>query len=194
MFILPPFATFDWASDPLVKHYALDHFKEKLESELGSTSKDFVCSICKTKKLKSRFDSRQELLLHNAGFHSRAQVLLSEALGDNSKDSNSSNPSSNNTRASRTRNRAKQKSEDSVIEIESNSGSSIGSQNGLEELSEASENTDTIDLEEEEEEENGEAEGSEDEEDEGEDEGETEEILEKVADVDSMNEVTWYLI
>ena len=190
MFLHPTFATFNWASSPLVKHYALDHFKEKLESELGSTPKDFCCSICKTKKLKSRFDSRQELLLHNAGFHSRAQVLLSEALGDNSKDSNSSNPSSNNTRASRTRNRAKQKSEDSVIEIESNSGSSIGSQNGLEELSkssEASDNTDTIDLEEEEEDE--EEDGGDDD-----DEGEVEEILETVADVESKNQVTWYLI
>ena len=178
---------------PSVKHYALDHFKDKLESELGSTSKDFVCSICKTKKLKSRFESRQELVLHNAGFHSRAQVLLSEALGDNSKDSNSSNNRSNNTRASRTRNRAKQKSEDSVIEIDSNSGSSIGSQNGLEELSEASENTDTIDLEEEEEdeEEDGEVDengdGDEDEEDV---EEEVEEILEKNAEVDSKNPVT----
>ena len=182
---------------PSVKHYALDHFKEKLESELGSTSKDFVCSICKTKKLKSRFESRQELVLHNAGFHSRAQVLLSEALGDNSKDSNSSNNRSNNTRASRTRNRAKQKSEDSVIEIDSNSGSSIGSQNGLEELSEASENTDTIDLEEEEEdeEEDGEVdENGDGDEDEEADEDEVEEILEKNAEVDSKNPVTWYLI
>ena len=76
-----------------------------------------------------------------------------------------------------------------MIEIDSNSGSSIGSQNGLEELSEASENTDTIDLEEEEEEE-GDGEADEFEEEEEEDEGETEEILEKVADVDSMNQVT----
>ena len=128
-------------------------------------------------------------MLHNAGFHSRAQVLLSEALGDNSKDSNSSNPSSNNTRASRTRNRAKQKSEDSVIEIESNSGSSIGSQNGLEELSkssEASDNTYTIDLEEEEEDEEDEEEGGDDDDD----EGEVEEIQGNVADDESKNEVT----
>ena len=171
-----------------VKHYALEHFKDRLESELGPlNSKDFLCSICKPKKLKSRFDSRQELLLHNAGFHLRAQVLLSEtlseALGDNSKE-NSSNKSSTK-RGSRTRNRAKQSSDDSVIEIESNSGSSIGSQNGLEELSkssEASDNTETIDLEEE----------DEDEEEEEREGVEEEEIQQKDTELESKNQVKQY--
>ena len=177
-----------WLNFFSVKHYALEHFKDTLESELGPhNSKDFGCSICKSKKLKSKFDSRQELLLHNAGFHLRAQVLLSEALGDNSNDCNSSNSSSSTTRGgSRTRNRAKQKSEDSVIEIESNSGSSIGSQNGLEELSkgsEASDNTETIDLDEEED-------GEDDKEEEG-DEVDVEEEVEEInnKDFESKNQV-----
>ena len=67
---------FKLGTDALVKHYALEHFREKLEVEL----KDFSCNICKNKKLKSKFDSKQDLLIHNATFHFKAQFLLAEAL------------------------------------------------------------------------------------------------------------------
>ena len=73
-----------------------------------------------------------------------------------------------------------------MIEIESNSGSSIGSQNGLEELSkgsEASDNTETIDLDEEDD-------GEDDEEEEG-DEVDVEEEVEEInnKDFESKNQV-----
>lgn len=119
-------------SDALLKHYALDHFKEKLEVDIG---KDFSCNLCKTKKLKSKFENRQEFLLHNASVHFRAQHLLAEALGEKPS-SGTSEHVSNNTRRTRNSERGKQRSEetsnDSVIEIESSSGGSDVSQNGLE--------------------------------------------------------------
>lgn len=129
---------FKLGTEALVKHYALDHFKEKLDAELGALSKDFSCNLCKNKKLKSKFESRQDLLLHNAGFHSRVQSYLSDEKQA---------PVTNNIRARSARvlnrDRGKQSgpgpgpgksseevSNDSVIEIDSSSGSSEGSHNG----------------------------------------------------------------
>ena len=137
-------------TDALLKHYALEHFKEKLELDITSNGKDFFCNLCKSKKLKSKFESRQEILMHLVTFHFKAQYLLAEALGE--KSSKSSDNVSNNTRRTRNRDRGKQtgpgpgKSEDmsndSVIEIESSSGSSDVSHNGLEELSKSSDVSD----------------------------------------------------
>ena len=137
-------------TDALLKHYALEDFKEKLEVDITTNGKDFFCNLCKSKKLKSKFESRQEILMHLATFHFKAQYLLAEALGE--KSSGTSDNVSNNTRRTRNRDRGKQtgpgpgKSEDtsndSVIEIESSSGSSDVSQNGLEELSKSSDVSD----------------------------------------------------
>ena len=141
---------FKLGTDALVKHYALEHFREKLEVD----QKDFSCNVCKNKKLKSKFDSKQDILIHNATFHFKAQYLLAEALGEKSS---ISSKTPNNTRSARIRNRDREKqsgpgpgpgkseeiSNDSVIEIESTSGSSEGGdQNGLEELSKSSDASD----------------------------------------------------
>ena len=142
--------SFKPGTDALLKHYALEHFKEKLEVDITTNGKDFFCNLCKSKKLKSKFDSKQEILMHLVTFHFKAQYLLAEAFGD--KTSETSANVSNNTRRTRNRDRGKQtgpgpgKSEDtsndSVIEIESSSGSSDVSQNGLEELSKSSDVSD----------------------------------------------------
>ena len=137
---------FKAGSEALVKHYALEHFKEKLDLEIaGSSSKDFSCNICKNKKLKSKFETRQDLLLHNATFHSRVQTLLSENLdekpGSGSNNINNTNNSNNInniiTRRRRVLNRGRhgRTSSDSIIEIDCTSDAET---NGVEEKSDGS--------------------------------------------------------
>ena len=143
-------------SDALVKHYALEHFKEKLDLEIGTVGKEFSCNLCKTRKLKSKFESRQDILLHNAIVHFRAQHLLADTLGEGSgsKASNTRRTRNRGERGKQTQGpgpgpgRSEDTSNDSVIEIGSTSGSSEGSHNGLEELSKSSDLSDkSTDLE-----------------------------------------------
>ena len=71
--------SFKAGSDALLKHYALDHLKDELEAEIPDT-KLLICEACKKKKLKSKFESRKELALHNATVHLRAVELLRARL------------------------------------------------------------------------------------------------------------------
>ena len=64
----------------LLQHYALDHFREKLEADLGKDLQTTVCSLCKKRSLKCSFDSKEEILIHSASFHNKANKFLTEAL------------------------------------------------------------------------------------------------------------------
>ena len=146
---------FKQGSDVITKHYALEHFKDKLDAEIGinSIAKDFSCTTCKNKKLKSKFDSRQDILLHNAIFHFRVQLLLAESIEEKS----SSNSASCSTRSAKARNREKlekidtgkleEASNDSVIEIDTSSGSNDGaSENGVDGKSSDNEIEEIVDI------------------------------------------------
>ena len=124
---------FKSGSDSLVRHYALDHFREKLDAEVGNNIQvNNVCPICKIKKLKSRFDTRKDILVHNASFHFQAQLLLAQELGVDPNDpSVKNNKIPNYTRRPRTKSKESSTgsvSSVSVIEVDSNSQNS---QNGL---------------------------------------------------------------
>ena len=127
---------FKSGSDSLVRHYALDHFREKLDAEVGNNLQvNNVCPICKIKKLKSRFETRKEILVHNASFHFQAQLLLAEELGIDPNDpSAKNNKIPNYTRRPRTKSKessAGSVSSVSVVEVDSSSQNSQNSQNGL---------------------------------------------------------------
>ena len=116
-----------------MRHYALDHFREKLDAEVGNNIQvNNVCPICKIKKLKSRFDTRKDILVHNASFHFQAQLLLARELGIDPNDpSVKNNKIPNYTRRPRTKSKESSTgsvSSVSVIEVDS---SSQNSQNGL---------------------------------------------------------------
>ena len=70
---------FKTGSDVLLKHYVFDHLKEELEAEVP-VDKPLVCEVCRKKKLKSKFETRKELVLHNAAVHFRAAELLKARL------------------------------------------------------------------------------------------------------------------
>ena len=127
---------FKSGSDSLVRHYALDHFRDRLDAEVGNNLQvNNVCPICKIKKLKSRFETRKDILVHNASFHFRAQLLLAEELGIDPNDpSVKNNKIPNYTRRPRTKSKessAGSVSSVSVIEVDSSSQNSHYSQNGL---------------------------------------------------------------
>merc|ERR1712106_352405 len=69
---------FQSGSDSLMRHYAFEHFKKRLDAEIASDLLYNTCPICKIKKLKSRFDTRKDLILHNSVTHYRVQYLLAE--------------------------------------------------------------------------------------------------------------------
>ena len=96
---------FQPGSDSLVRHYALEHFREQLDSEV--VDKDNICLNCRTKKLKSRFDTRLEFLVHNASFHYRAQILLAGALGVDPNDPSAKNHKIPNYTRARSRTKEK---------------------------------------------------------------------------------------
>ena len=135
---------FKTGSDALLKHYALEHFKEELDAEIPLDSKVLTCEPCKKKKLKSKFDTRKELIVHNASLHLRATNLLVSRLqvdGVQLSPGSSVASSPGSTTSKRRSGRTKQESGESsgsassgveVIELDD-----VSSQNGLKEGSEA---------------------------------------------------------
>ena len=155
---------FKTGSDALLKHYALEHFKEELDAEIPLDSKVLTCEPCKKKKLKSKFDTRKELIVHNASLHLRATTLLVSRLQVDGVQlspgsSVASSPGSTTSNSAKRRSgRTKQESGESsgsassgveVIELDD-----VSSQNGLKEGSEA--DSDVVEIIEEEKEGNGE--------------------------------------
>merc|ERR1739848_61174 len=51
-----------------------------LEADLGKDLDTTVCSLCKKRSLKCSFDSKEEILIHSASFHNKANKFLTEAL------------------------------------------------------------------------------------------------------------------
>ena len=137
---------FKTGSDALLKHYALDHFKEELDAEIPADSKVLTCESCKKKKLKSKFDSRKELILHNAGIHLRANTLLLTRLQVDGVQlspgsSVASSPGSSSTPVVRRSERTKQESGESsgsgssgveVIELDDTSQNGVGKEGSSE--------------------------------------------------------------
>ena len=155
---------FKTGSDALLKHYALEHFKEELDAEIPLDSKVLTCEPCKKKKLKSKFDTRKELIVHNASLHLRATTLLVsrhqvDGVQLSPGSSVASSPGSTTSNSAKRRSgRTKQESGESsgsassgveVIELDD-----VSSQNGLKEGSEA--DSDVVEIIEEEKEGNGE--------------------------------------
>ena len=141
--------SFKIGSDALLKHYTWEHFKEELEAELEAKFPDpkpLICDLCKKKKLKSKFDTRKEFVLHNAGVHMRATTLLRARLkgedGEPESPSSSEVGSPGSGAPPRRSERTKQESGESTQSSSGSSGVEVielddTSQNGVKEGSEA---------------------------------------------------------
>ena len=56
-------------TEALLRHYAWDHYKEKLEAALETCASNLTCKACKERKFKSRFPTRKDLIVHLGVFH-----------------------------------------------------------------------------------------------------------------------------